>query len=225
MTPSTSTTSLTKVFSGDCVKIMPTMRAESADLIVTDPPYLCRYLDRSGRSIANDDRDDWLAPAFRHMFRLLKQNTFCVSFYGWHYADKFIHAWREAGFRIVEHFAFVKRYDSSCRYVRHRHEQAYLLAKGIPPVPACIPMDVMEWQYSGNKLHPTQKPLNILSELILAFSQPGAHVLDPFCGSGSTLVAARDLGRSATGIEIDPAYARVAEQRLGCALPAQSKAA
>jgi site-specific DNA-methyltransferase (adenine-specific) len=72
----------------------------------------------------------------------------------------------------------------------------------------------MGWNYTGNKLHPTQKPLNVLSSLVRAFSRPGDHVLDPFCGSGSTIVAALRLGRSAIGIELDPKFAEAAKSRL-----------
>jgi site-specific DNA-methyltransferase (adenine-specific) len=61
-----------------------------------------------------------------------------VSFYGWNKADLFISAWRAAGFRVVGHIVFLKRYTSSARFLRYQHEQAYLLAKGdvIPNAPA-----------------------------------------------------------------------------------------
>lgn len=202
------------VIHGDCLEIMPTLVAESVDLIVTDPPYLCRYLDRTGRRVLNDDKDDWLDPAYDQMYRLLRPNTFCVSFYGWHQADKFIHAWRRAGFRILEHMVFIKPYESSRRYVRRRHEQAYVLAKGYPRIPIYLPPDVMEWEYTGNKFHPTQKPINLLAALIQAFSRPREHVLDPFCGSGSTLIAAQRLDRTAQGIELDPQFVQATQERL-----------
>jgi len=73
-----------------------------------------------------------------------------------------MHAWRSAGFRVLEHLVFVKPYDSSQRYVRRRHEQAYVLAKGFPPVPDIPPADVMDWHYSGSELHPTQKPVMLM---------------------------------------------------------------
>ncbi|MDF0523381.1 DNA methyltransferase [Bradyrhizobium yuanmingense] len=51
--------------------------------------------------------------------------------------------------------------------------------------------DVREWHYSGNRLHLTQKPITVLKPLIEAFCPALETVLDPFCGSGSTLVAAQ----------------------------------
>ena len=53
------------------------------------------------------------------------------------------------------------------------------------------------------KIHPAQKPVKVLEQLIQIFTDPGDVVIDPCCGSGSTLRAARNLGRSAYGFEID----------------------
>jgi site-specific DNA-methyltransferase (adenine-specific) len=72
----------------------------------------------------------------------------------------------------------------------------------------------LEWKYSGNNLHPTQKPVCILTPLIECFTVPGDVVLDPFCGSGSTLVAAQQLGRRYIGIELSKRYFDLAEHRL-----------
>ena len=68
--------------------------------------------------------------------------------------------------------------------------------------------------YSGNKLHPTQKPVTALKPLIEAFTQPGDIVLDPFCGSGPSLLAAKILNRRYLGIELDPQYHAAANKRL-----------
>lgn len=202
------------VILGDCVREMRLMPSASMDFILTDPPYLCRYRSRDGQTIANDDRDGWLVPAYAEMHRLLKPGAFCLSFYGWNAADKFIGAWRAAGFRIVGHIVFTKRYACSSRYVRSMHEQAYLLAKGKPPLPARPIDDVRDWSYSANRLHPTQKPINVLAPLIEAFCPSGGLVLDPFCGSGSTLVAATSVGRRCVGIELDARHCHTAVLRL-----------
>jgi len=165
--------------------------------------------------VANDAGDGaWLKPAFRQMHRVLRPDSLCVSFYGWNKVDLFMDAWKSAGFSVVGHIVFRKRYGSNARFLSYRHESAYLLAKGRPPLPASPVPDVLDWEYSGNQLHPTQKPVQPLKTLIEAFTKPGAVVLDPFCGSGSTLVAAQELGRRFIGIELDEQHHRTASVRL-----------
>lgn len=65
------------------------------------------------------------------------------------------------------------------------------------------------------RVHPTQKPIALMRNLISLFTDPGDLVIDPFAGSGTTLRAARDLGRLGVGCELSPDYARVAAARLG----------
>jgi site-specific DNA-methyltransferase (adenine-specific) len=89
-----------------------------------------------------------------------------------------------------------------------------LLAKGNPKQPSYAIGDVIDWTYSGNKLHPTQKPLSVLLPLVEAFSPGLGVVLDPFAGSGSTLIAAKALGRDFIGIELDAKYHAIASRRL-----------
>lgn len=200
---------------GDCIDVMAHMPMACVDVILTDPPYMVRYRDRGGRTVANDSNAQWLAPSFRMMHRVLRDDALCVSFYGWNHADVVLTAARAAGFRPAGHLVFRKPYASNARYLRYEHEQAYLFTKGTPALPARPPPDVVDgWRYTGNLLHPTQKPVSILAPLIEAFSAPGGVVLDPFCGSGSTLVAAHQSGRRFIGIELDPAYCRTARARL-----------
>ena len=198
------------ILHGDCVKLMDTLPASSVDFILTDPPYLVNYRPRSGQRVANDNDADWLQPAAHGMYRVLKPDALCVSFYGWTHGDQFIAAWRNAGFRLVGHIAFVKRYASSRGYLRGQHEMAYLLAKSRPPKPKRPISDVIEFAYTGNIMHPTQKPIGALAPLIESFTQAGNLVFDPFCGSGSTLIAAAQLGREWLGIECDTAHYRTA---------------
>lgn len=157
------------------------------DFILTDPPYITRYRGRDGRTVANDDNDQWLRPAVNQMHRVLKPGGFCVSFYGWAKADVFMD-----------------------------HEQAYLLAKGEVSPPEHPVPDVIDFDYTGNRLHPTQKPISALAPLIECFTRPGELVLDPFCGSGSTLEAARSLGRDWLGVELDATHHATVKARLAC---------
>jgi site-specific DNA-methyltransferase (adenine-specific) len=71
----------------------------------------------------------------------------------------------------------------------------------------------MDMPYSGNKLHPTQKPIPLLVSLIRSFSFPSETVLDPFAGSGSTC-AALLTGRRYIGMEMDDACYRLASERM-----------
>jgi site-specific DNA-methyltransferase (adenine-specific) len=68
-----------------------------------------------------------------------------------------------------------------------------------------------------NTDHPTQKPEKLIAKLILASSNPGDVVLDPFLGSGTTSVVAKKLGRRFVGIETDEHYCVLAEKRLALA--------
>jgi site-specific DNA-methyltransferase (adenine-specific) len=205
------------ILNADCLKALPMLPDKSVDFILTDPPYITRYRphkNNAGQIVPNDDNDTWLMPAFAEMYRVLADNSFCVSFYGWPMADRFMQAYRAAGFRIVGHLMFPKTYASSTRFLRYQHEAAHLLAKGNPLAPHRPIGDVIAWEYTGNKLHPTQKPLTALMPLVETFSAPEDTVLDPFAGSGSTLMAAKKLGRSYIGIELDAQYHAVARERL-----------
>ena len=74
-----------------------------------------------------------------------------------------------------------------------------------------------QWEKDGKeipKIHPAQKPVKLLKKLIETFTAPGDVVIDPCCGSGSTLRAAYEMGRSAYGFEIDRNFYRQASERM-----------
>lgn len=74
-----------------------------------------------------------------------------------------------------------------------------------------------EWQKDGKdipKIHPAQKPVNVLKRLIEIFTVPGDVVIDPCCGNGSTLRAAMECGRSAYGFEIDRNFYQRAKEEM-----------
>lgn len=215
------TTSIYSIVYGDCIQVMSQMNDQSIDFILTDPPYLVNYRDRSGRAILNDVDQSWLQPAFTETYRVLREGSFMISFYSWTHADKFLETWREAGFRVIGHLVFRKQYCSQSRFLGYQHEQAYLLAKGRPKVPAQPISDVLDMRYSGNQMHPTQKPVSALLPLIKSFTKEDDLVLDPFCGSGSTGIAALLAHRRFLGIELDPEYHRVAQNRLARRTAAQ----
>jgi site-specific DNA-methyltransferase (adenine-specific) len=100
---------------------------------------------------------------------------------------------------------------------RHSHEliidarwsSSYWSATGAP-------VDVLRHPStpSSDRVHPVEKPVSLLSELVAFVVPPGGIVLDPFAGGASTLVAAKQLGRKAIGIEIEESYCEAAAKRL-----------
>ena len=139
--------------------------------------------------------------------------------------DRFMAAWKNAGFSVVGHLVFTKNYTSKAAYVGYRHECAYILAKGRPRLPQNPLPDVLGWKYSGNRHHPTEKPVTSLQPLIESFTHPNAIVLDPFAGSGSTCVAALQSGRRYIGIELLEQYHRAGQQRLAAVQRAMQQGA
>jgi DNA modification methylase len=202
------------ILHGNCIGLMAKQPANSVDFILTDPPYITNYQDTSGRTVINDDNAAWLKPAFAQAYRILKPDACMVSFYGWPKTDLFFAAWKAAGFRVAGHIVFNKPYASKSAFLEYHHEQAFLLLKGRPAIPEHPVPDVIDWKYTGNRLHPTQKPVSILKPLIAAFTRPGQIVLDPFAGSGSILAAAQILGRRFIGMDIDATHCATATRRL-----------
>lgn len=205
------------LYLGDNREILPQLRAESFDLAITDPPYLVSYSGRWGSDwepIEGDSDPGWVLPCYSQLYRVLRPDSLCLTFYGWPHADIFLNSWRSVGFRPVSVCAFIKKRIGLGYFTRAQHELAYLLAKGRPKKPERAPSDVFEWEYSGEVFHPNQKPVGALARLIAAYTDDNSFVIDPFCGSGTTLLAARNCGVSAVGIEIEERFCEVAALRL-----------
>jgi len=203
-----------QIIHGDAISTLSAFPNQSVDLIITDPPYLVNYRDRQGRTIANDDAPDCVLPALAEMYRVLKDDSYCFLFCGWSAIAQFSRAWEEAGFSTVGQIVWQKSYASRVWHTESRHEAAYVLAKGQPQKPVAPVSSIQEWEYTGNKAHPTEKAVGILSPLVKAYSKPGDIVLDPFSGSGSTSVAAALAGRRYIGIELEGRYCTTARTRL-----------
>ncbi len=210
----TRTMTINQIICGESASVLAGFPAGSVDLVVTDPPYLCNYRDRFGRTLANDDNAEGVLPVFDEVWRVLKDNSYCISFYGWTGIADFAARWEALGFRTVGHLVWPKPYASKVGYAEYRHESAFILAKGNPAKPSQPISDVQRWEYTGNRSHPTEKAVSVIAPLLRAFSKPSDLVLDPFCGSGATPVAAALSGRDYIGIEMEARYCAIAERRL-----------
>lgn len=205
------------IFNGDCLEVLPALPAESVDFVCTDPPYGVAFrgrFDRKHEPIAGDEELTWLEPVFREVWRLMKPDSLCVSFYGWPHSGIWMNAWKAVGFRPVSHFCLVLSSLGLGRYSRSRHLTAFLLAKGHPAPPEKAIADALDCQREDNPLHPNQKPLAAITQLLLTYAPDDGLVLDPFLGSGTTARAAKNIGLSAIGVEIDQDYCRKAAERM-----------
>lgn len=209
------------IYHGDRRGVLPSLPAESVDFTCTDAPYGVSFRgrwDRKHEPIAGDGDLAWIEPVFREVWRLMKADTLGVFFYGWPHSDTFLAAWKAVGFRPVSHLCFVKRVPGLGRFTRNRHATAFLLAKGHPSPPTKAISDTLDWQRDEDALHPNQKPLGAIMQLLGTYAPEGGLVLDPFMGSGTTLRAAKDLGLSAVGIEIEEDWCERAARRMAQAV-------
>ena len=205
------------ILCGDCLEVMKDWPDNCVDLVLTDPPYGIDYesrIESKKGKIHGDDDLVWLNGSFEEIYRVLNKQGLMCSFYGFPMVHKFLKCWYDCGYRYKAHFVWVKNRMGLGQIARHKHEAAYLMAKEAPRMPPVAPPDVFAWQNTNNELHPTQKPVDALLAIIAIYSQIGDLILDPFCGSGTTCVAAKMLGRKYIGIDISEKYCEIARQRL-----------
>ncbi len=180
---------------GDCLELMRDIPDGSIDAVITDPPYGMKKAEWDMQMITPDA---WLPIAKKH--GLVAVFTGIRGTYDYPKPD-WIMAWVRLG--------------STQRNGKLRGFNNWepILLYGIQR----LPNDVISVPNRFDKEaagHPTPKPLRLMKMLIDRITQPGATILDPFMGSGTTGVACIETGRNFIGIEKDAGYFAVAEQRL-----------
>jgi site-specific DNA-methyltransferase (adenine-specific) len=201
------------IYHGDCREVLTTLEF---DLIVTDPPYgvhlNTKYSRSSGNAtwrrakgeyrgkdyppVAGDDGPFDPAPFLAWPCVFFGADNFARRLPEggtWHVWDK-----REelrSNFMADCEFAWTSYESKPSRVFRHKW-LGYMRASEV-----------------GDHFHPTQKPTALMRWLLNA--APPGTVLDPFMGSGTTLRAAKDLGRNAIGVELEERYCEIAAKRLG----------
>ncbi|MBO3280989.1 site-specific DNA-methyltransferase [Intestinimonas butyriciproducens] len=197
------------------------MEPESVDAIITDPPYGINYVSPTGARIQND-----AAPFIWFLydaFRVLKPGSSgrgtLVCFTRWDVQQVFIDAIRLAGFVVKSEVIWDKMQhgmgDLKSQFAPS-HENIIFAVKGKFSFPGHRPKDLITHRKlpGSQMIHPTEKPVPLLADLITAVTKPGDLILDPFAGSGSTLVAAKKTGRRFTGIELDNVHYVNAQRRI-----------
>jgi DNA modification methylase len=188
--------------------------------MVTDPPYGVAYEggqvnSKKREKLESDDVPDIFAPALACAKTIMPDG----AWYVWHadkHAEPVYASIRECGFDIRALIVWHKlkaHYGAPSAHYCQKHEPCLYAVKGsanfIGPS-----NEVTVWeidQPSRNEFHPTQKPIECMARAIRNHDAP--LIYDPFLGSGTTLIAAEQLGRKCYGMEISPAYCDVIVKR------------
>jgi site-specific DNA-methyltransferase (adenine-specific) len=122
---------------------------------------------------------------------------------------------RKAGFKLHNVLCWVKNNCTPNRWYMKNVEYTLFLRKGkAKAIRNKSSKTAHHFNNVSNKAHPTEKPIQLMELYISNSTNEGDTVLDPFMGSGTTLVAAAKLGRNAIGIELDEQYYRISVDRV-----------
>jgi len=200
-----------EVLQGDCRELIKTLDVP-VDVIATDPPF---------------------GMAFQSNYRLLKHRAIAGD------ADEGLLKWAcelpAAHSKYIfcrwNNLASIPEPKSLITWVKNVHSMGDLEHEHARQTEVCAfypgeghawngkrPTDVVFHDRSGNNLHPTEKPLSLMLEIV-GWTPPGCTILDPFCGSGTTGVACAITGRNFIGLELDGKYCEIARRRISEAVP------
>jgi len=206
---------LVTIYNMDCLTVMPALRPlRDLAIIITDPPYGISADQRRGDTGRNKhilQRDyhygNWdsqrIDDVYFYMMKFVSREQ--IIFGGNYYGDvlggtKSWIVWdKENGDNYYADCELAwTSFDRAVRKIKHKWH-------------GFLQQNMKEKEY---REHPTQKPLPVMREILENYTTQADIILDPFMGSGTTLVAAKALGRKAIGIEIDPKYCEIAIKRM-----------
>ena len=220
------------LYCGDCREVLPLL--DHCGVVITDPPYSSgarRDADRQvrGAMLRETDDEDWfshdamtswgyswfLRSVLTEMRPRLDPGAHVYVFSDWRQTPNVYGMLEATGYRVNQCLVWAKTHYGMGSYWRNQHENIVFASLGVPKAMldrgmgsvltvAGISPDARE--------HPTEKPVALIQRVLVAVA--GEPALDPFCGSGTTLLAAKNLGRRAIGIEIEPKYCEIAVKRL-----------
>lgn len=201
---------------------MKTLPDKCIDLVLTDPPYKL-----SQTYSANVDADNLLAvssiiPVAQEMFRTLKSGGYAVIYYDMRILPLLIQAMRLANFQYLRGLTFYRRWGNAHKLSGWMSTSDFILIFRKPAEfsPKFYSNDWRHDVYLKDKPekmsanHPAQKPVEDLKHLIKHLCPSDGIVVDPYLGSGSTAIAATELGINYIGCEISPEYCKIAEERI-----------
>lgn len=229
---------INKIICGDCLEVMQGIPDGAVDLVVTDPPYCSGAIGESQRTSAKTQgvrnhrtqRFSWfvgdnmstagLAWMLRHLAIEIRRITIetgsAMIFCDWRMLSSLQPAIESANLRFQNLIIWDKKHFGMGLGFRNQHELIMHFTIGSPVYYSASVSNVLSVRRisSDDRIHQTQKPVELIAQLLRVCSTADSIILDPFVGSGTTCVAAKQLGRKYIGIEINPDYCKIAEDRL-----------
>lgn len=229
-----------KFIHGDCLSVMKTMPSASIDLVVTSPPYNLKNSTGNGMkdgrggkwakaSLINGyaDHDDcmphaeyaaWQRDCLNEMFRLIKNDGAIFYNHKWRVQNGLLQDRQDivSGFPLRQIIIWKRKggINFNKGYFLPTYEVIYLICKPefILAKGANAHGDIWEFTQEMKNIHPAPFPVALIERIIS--STEAKLILDPFMGSGTTAVAAKNLGRDFIGIELSSEYIALSEKRL-----------
>ena len=212
---------------GDCLERMKEIPDGSVDMILTDPPYNIarpsnfKTMGRSGLDFGEWDKGADLFSYLDHCYRVLNKNGSIVVFNDWKNLGDIARYAESLGF-ITKDLLRLEKKNPMPRNRDRRYITDYECAIWLTMPQAKWTFNRQHPKYQRPKfvhsidkgLHPTQKSLSLMEELLAIHTGAGDVVFDPFMGSGTTGVACVNTNRKFIGIELDETYFNIAKERI-----------
>lgn len=224
---------ITKLLQGDCLELMKKIPNESIDLIVTDPPYKMNHSKggctnigmknkwqgniKAGNTVMGFDTNIKFADWLPEIYRALKNGSHCYIFCNDKNIQELLNEATKYGFKESNILVWIKNNATPNRYYMKNLEFILFLYKGsAKPINNMGSKCAIESRNINGKekLHPTQKPIDLLELYISNSCLENEIVLDPFMGSGSTGVACVNTNRNFIGMELNENYFNIAKDRI-----------
>jgi DNA modification methylase len=212
---------LNKIICADCLEVIKQMPDKCVDLVLTDPPYNASNSNISFGSkhyrCVNEKWDKGFTPDFVDLaFSKIKDGGSLLVFCSYHLLGQYL-TWKQP--QQILHWAKTNPFPAAAKVYTPNIEYVLWWTQGNPYTfnkPKAKQNILWSSICAGHERteHPTQKPLSIIRKLIQVHTDKNQTVLDCYLGSGTTAIAAAQLGRNFIGVEISTGYCRIAEERL-----------
>lgn len=222
-----------RLIKGDCLHFMKTLKNNSIDLIVTDPPYKVTARGNAGNSGGmmkkkismqgkifkhNDVKPQDYIPEF---YRILKDGSHCYIMTNHVNLYEILTVAKESGFHFIKSLIWNKGNKIMGQAYMSQFEYILFFRKGkFKKINKCGTADILNIpnkktkDLNGKNIHDTEKPVELMKILVENSSQEGELVLDPFAGVGTVGLACKELNRKCLSIELDEHYYNIAVNRV-----------